>query len=152
MRRAFLTILAFAFPLIASTNEKIDPSLYTLQAVVEQPEQSKVTTKTGEHNTTGDPRCAHPELLARDAALSSLCQNTTINYSTTHMRLYATIGDSLYTLHGKDTLPPKTYKARFVGHNSEIEFLIVDDKGNPKTVKFKIVGKERAHNLWPVKK
>ena len=58
MRRAFLTIFALAFPLTATSKEKIDPSQYTLEAVVEEPSTPKITTKAGEHNTTGDPRCS----------------------------------------------------------------------------------------------
>jgi len=140
MRSIVVALFVVMLPIAGTAKHKIDPSSYTLTAVVDS---SFTVTATDKKPGTSDPRCYNPTVLMTDAAARAYCEATSVPVPYTKFaRLEAKIGGENYILHGKILLPTNTYKARFLGKKekpSEVEFLVPDEKGNPTAVKFTIV-------------
>ena len=137
MRPVLLALLVV--PMAAMAKDRIDPSSYTLTAVVDSAFRMSNLEK---HPGTSDPRCYNPTVLMTDAKAREFCDATSVPYTNTIVRLEATVGSTRYVLHGTTMLAQKAYKARLLGKPGKpnaIEFLVADDKGNATAVKFKII-------------
>lgn len=149
MRPVLLALLLV--PMAAMAKDRIDPSSYTLTAIVDSAfkmsdlgarAREAPGSQTEKHPGTGDPRCYNLTVLMSDPKAREFCDATSVPYTNTMVRLEVTVGSTRYVLHGKTMLDPKTYKARLVGKPGKpnaIEFLVVDGKGNPTAVKFEII-------------
>lgn len=150
MRPVLLALLIV--PVAAMAKDRIDPSSYTLTAVVDsafkmsdlgaRAREEAPGSQTEKHPGTGDPRCFNPTVLMTDPKAREFCDATSVPYTNPMVRLEVTVGSTRYVLHGTTMLAPKTYKARLLGKPGKpnaIEFLVADDKGNATAVKFKII-------------
>lgn len=158
MRKTLLTIFAAVLPLAATSKEKIDPVDYTLTVVVGTATTESVPTGR-KHDLTGNPKCEKGYMT------TPACEDMKVPYTETYVKFEVTIEDSVYTLRGKTTLSPGTYKARFIfvrrqgeagglryasDYPRAVEFLVTDKKGHSKAVQYNILSKSTVSKKTPI--
>jgi hypothetical protein len=116
----------------------VDAAHYPQTAIVSDAKTGSVQTGA---TVSNNPACKNPQGSFMKGFCAGSGPTVHNNYSD-YVEMTATIGDTVYTLHGARLLHPGEYKVRFLTEHKDtvVEFLFTNSKGKLDGAKFYVIG------------